>query len=332
MFTSPRALVRGYGWRDTVSHEFVHYYVTKLSSNTVPIWLHEGIAKFEEARWRSEPGSPVEGLGLDPPQENLLARSLKADKLITFKQMHPSMAKLPSQQAAGLAFAQVHTVIGWLHEQKGYPALRGLLRELRGGAKMDTALRATYGYDLDGLWTRWKTALRAKGLREFPGLVQTSLQFKRPGDGDQEPEVDYSSIEEKRVKDHTHLGELLRARERYGAAWKEYRRAMVLGGEGNPVIQNGAAASLIELGRAVEVPELLGVVASYYPGFLTTHLNLGEAYVALGLDKEAVASFEAAVGINPFHPRPHAALVELYPKVGRDDDVARAKKALEILR
>ena len=107
MFTSPRALVRGYGWRDTVAHEFVHYYVTKVSKNTVPIWLHEGIAKFQESRWRSAPGA-----ALDPPQENLLARSLKADKLVTFEQMHPSMAKLPSQEAAGLAFAEVHTVIG----------------------------------------------------------------------------------------------------------------------------------------------------------------------------------------------------------------------------
>ena len=101
MFTSPRALVRGYGWRDTVAHEFVHYYVTKMSSNTVPIWLHEGIAKFQESRWRAEPGAH-----LDPPQEDLLARSLAADKLITFEQMHPSMAKLPSQEAAGLAFAE----------------------------------------------------------------------------------------------------------------------------------------------------------------------------------------------------------------------------------
>ena len=327
MFTSPRALVRGYGWRDTVAHEFVHYYVTKLSSNTVPIWLHEGIAKFEETRWRAVPG-----LGLDPPQEDLLARSLKADKLITFDQMHPSMAKLPSQEAAGLAFAQVHTVVAWLHEQKGYDALRGLLRELRGGAEMDGALKSTYGYDLGGLWTRWKAALRTKGLREFPGLVQTSLQFKRPGDGDGEPEADYGSIEEKKVKDHTHLGELLRARERHKAAWKEYQRAMALGGEGNPVIQNGAASSLIALEREADVPALLSTVVRYYPGFLPTHINLGEAFLALGRDAEAVAAFEEAVGINPFHPRPHAALVELYPKVGRDDDVARAKKALEILR
>ncbi|MBM4364121.1 MAG: hypothetical protein FJ104_15685, partial [Deltaproteobacteria bacterium] len=118
MFTSPRGLVRGYGWQDTVSHEFVHYYVTKKSADTVPIWLHEGIAKFLEARWRAEPGVP-----LDPPQEDLLARSLATDKLVTFQQMHPSMAKLPSQEAAALAFAQVHMVIDMLWRKKGFTAL-----------------------------------------------------------------------------------------------------------------------------------------------------------------------------------------------------------------
>ncbi len=326
MFTSPRALVRGYGWRDTLSHEFVHYYITKVSSNTVPIWLHEGIAKFEETRWRAEPG-----LGLDPPQEDLLARSLKADKLVTFQQMHPSMAKLPSQQAAGLAFAQVHTVIAWLHLQKGYPALNALLAKLRGDAKMDAALKATYGFDLDGLWSRWKADLAASGLKEYPGLVQTSLKFKRPGD-DADPEADYGTIEEKKVKDFAHLGELLRARDRHGAAYVEYKKAMVLGGDGNPVIQNGAAASLLALDRAVDVPTTLNLVRSYYPGFLTTHIHLGEAFLALGREAEAVAAFEEAVGINPFHPRPHKALAPLYEKAGRTDDAARAKRALEILR
>ena len=46
MFTSPRALVRGYGWRDTVAHEFVHYYAYRYF-NTVPNLATWGIAKFQ---------------------------------------------------------------------------------------------------------------------------------------------------------------------------------------------------------------------------------------------------------------------------------------------
>ncbi len=330
MFTSPRALVRGYGWRDTLAHEFVHYYLTRKSENTVPIWLHEGIAKFQESRWRTAPGE-----SLDPPQEDLLARSLKADKLITFDQMHPSMAKLPSQEAAGLAFAQVHTVIDFLHDRSGYEGINRLIAELRGGKQMDAALRAVYGFDLDGLWRVWKRAMAGAGLKTYPGLVQRSLEFRRPGDPEDpaaEPEPEYATIEEKKVKDHAHLGELLRARSRFEAALIQYRKAMIIGGDANPMIQNGAASAMLELGKFADVPATLQRVSTYYPGFVNTHLNLGEALMKLGRDAEAAAAFDLAVGINPFHPRPHQALIDLYTRLGRTDEAARARKTLELMQ
>jgi len=328
MVTSPRALVRGYGWRDTVAHEFVHYYLTKVSGNTVPIWLHEGIAKFEETRWRAAPGAPME-----PPQEDLLARSLAADKLVTFQQMHPSMAKLPSQEAAGLAYAQVHTVVQYLYDQKGYDGLMAFVGRLRDGADMDDALRQTYGVDLEGLWNTWKVAVKQRGLKTYPGLVQTSLKFKRPGEGEKEAEeeADYGTMQEKKVKDFAHLGELLRARERPKGALIEYQKAMALGGEGNPSIQNGAATALIELGRYAEVPPALERVSLYYPGFLNTHLNLGQAYLQLGDKEKAIRAFEEAVGINPFHPLPHEALAKLYTEAGRPELAERSRESLQLL-
>ncbi|MCA9525600.1 MAG: tetratricopeptide repeat protein [Myxococcales bacterium] len=328
MFTSPRALVRGYGWRDTVAHEFVHYYLTKASGNTVPIWLHEGIAKFMETRWRAAPGAPME-----PPQEDLLARSLKEDKLVTFAQMHPSMAKLPSQEAASLAYAEVHTAVQLLWERKGYDGLMAFIGHLRDGADMDEALTRVYGVDLDGLWNTWKAEMKRKGLRTYPGLVQTSLKFKRPGEAEgAEGEDDYGTIEEKKVKDFAHLGELLRARDRHGAALLEYRKAMALGGEGNPVIQNGAASALIELGRFAEVPAALERVSLYYPGFLKTHLNLGQAFMQLGDKAKAIGAFEEAVGINPFHPLPHQALAALYADAGQPERAEQARASLEMLK
>jgi tetratricopeptide (TPR) repeat protein len=334
MFTSPRGLVRGYGWRDTVSHEFVHYYVTKKSADTVPIWLHEGIAKFQESRWRAEPGVP-----LDPPQEDLLARSLAADKLVTFQQMHPSMAKLPSQEAAALAFAQVHMVIDMLWRKKGFTAINALLDRLRAGMDLDAALEKTYGYDLGGLWTTWKKEMRTRGFKQHPGLVQTSLKFKRPGQSDADSGEDpkatdhgIDTIKDKKVKDFAHLGELLRARDRHVGALKEYAKATAIGGDGNPLVQNGTAASLLATGRPAEVPDALQRVKGYYPTFLTTFLHLGEAFLKLGRRAEAIASFEDALGINPFHPRVHEALVELYTAAGQAEAAARSRQALAILQ
>ena len=48
MMISPGSLVRGYNWMDTLSHEYTHYILTKKSRNNLPLWMHEGIAKYLE--------------------------------------------------------------------------------------------------------------------------------------------------------------------------------------------------------------------------------------------------------------------------------------------
>ena len=302
MLTSPRGLGRGYGWRDTIAHEFVHYYITKVSKNTVPIWLHEGIAKFQETRWRDQPGHKLE-----PPQEDLLARSLEANQLITFDQMHPSMALLPSQEAAALAFAEVHSTIRFLHGRGGYKKLRTLLAKLAAGLPMNQALKNTYGFNLSGLWTAWLKRTRKAGLKTYPGLVHMPLTFIRPDTEGEEVESELMTIKEKRVRDLTHLGELRRARDRPLAASKEYRKAMKIQGSGNPTIQNGLANSLLMLERPNEVPPLMKLVLKYYPDYARTHLNLGRAFMKLGRWKSAQVAFEKMIGIfyfrkNYFNP------------------------------
>ena len=42
--------------------------------------------------------------------EKLLAGAVRKKKFITYQQMHPSMAKLPSQEDAALAFAEDRAV------------------------------------------------------------------------------------------------------------------------------------------------------------------------------------------------------------------------------
>jgi tetratricopeptide (TPR) repeat protein len=198
---------------------------------------------------------------------------------------------------------------------------------------MSQALRGVYGFGLKGLWRAWKKALKTRGLKTHPGLVQISLKFKRPGaEEGAEEEQDYDTIEEKRAKDFAHLGELLRAKGRFKGALSEYRKAITIGGDGNPLIQNGAAAAMLNLGMEKEVPHTLERVLRYYPDALKTHLHLGEAYLKLENPKQAIDSFESASGINPFHPRPYAALETLYRTMGRPEDADRVRKTMEILR
>jgi hypothetical protein len=102
MVVSPRATLFGYPWMDTLVHEYTHLVVSRLAFDAVPVWLQEGIARFEQTRWRRPPE-----VSLNATEQALLTASLRKGRLITFEEMHPSMAKLPSQDAAALAYAEV---------------------------------------------------------------------------------------------------------------------------------------------------------------------------------------------------------------------------------
>ena len=86
------------------AHEFIHFVISKKSRNKVPIWLHEGIAKYYESSWRTKPEA------LSASSEKLLEEAVRNGGLITFEQMHLN-AKLPSQESEALAFAEVFTMI-----------------------------------------------------------------------------------------------------------------------------------------------------------------------------------------------------------------------------
>jgi len=111
LLTTPRSLLRGYPWMDTLSHEYVHYVLTRKWGQTIPVWFHEGLAKKLESRWRTK-----EGESLSPSMQNHLAKALRKDQFVTFQQMHPSFAKLPSADLAQLAYGQVTSFIDFLEK------------------------------------------------------------------------------------------------------------------------------------------------------------------------------------------------------------------------
>ena len=70
---SPRATPYGYVWRDTVAHELTHLAVTRASGDRAPLWLQEGVAKYEESRWR--PSKPFDDW---PPADAVAKRGIES--------------------------------------------------------------------------------------------------------------------------------------------------------------------------------------------------------------------------------------------------------------
>ena len=304
MIVSPRALIAGYPWRDTLNHEYTHYVVTRVSHNTVPIWLHEGIAKFEERRWRGPSGG-----GLTPVMEHLLATGIAHKHLITFAQMHPSMAKLPSQEDTALAFAEVYTVVDYLHEQSGWAGVRALIKRFadgkRPGGKSSTAIRPSSSRR-GATWLRGKQAAHASG--PVAGRDRAALQEGR-GQADRG--------ERGRLGAHRRgAGAQVRAHRRHAA------RAPSAGGGGDRVREGAGDRRRRDIRRwrtswrapisssaiparaiAAAEPEL-----ELYPDQAAPNATLGEAWLRQGDNKKAAQYLEAALAINPFDPAVHCGL------------------------
>jgi len=319
MVVTPRATVFGYPWMDTMVHEYVHYVVSRVSHDKVPVWLHEGLARYEQVRWRGPATRPLTAM-----DEHLLAAALKKNDLISFDDMHPSMAKLPSQRAAALAFAEVATMVAYVHQQGGYPALRKALAAIKQGKSARKAVAEA----LDARWPEvekgWMQYLKAAKLRSQPALAGRAgkqIRFKS-SEGDDE-NVGTDAIANVKARKHARLGGILRVRGMSDAAAIEYEKALAAAGGPDPYVAGKLSRTYLDLkkyDRAIELAKPLVTADDTDAAPATT---LGLAYQATGRAREAADAFEIALRVSPFDPAVRCGLAEVYDKLG---DAARAKR------
>ena len=338
MITSPKALARGYSWLDTLSHEFIHLIVSEKSHNTVPIWLHEGLAKYNESRWRGPPG-----LALDPASENLLAKGTKSGKLITFEQMHPSMAKLPSQEDTALAFAEVFSVIEYIEGTgktvQGKRATNALLEALRDGNAMDDALQAALDSDLQGLQQEWKAWLKRRPFKLVPGAEPRKLTFvknARRGGAAVEEVEDETALAEASDKGHAgrqyvRLGNMLRERRRLKAASAEYEKAIAIVGVQSPALHNRLAGVLLEVGDVGKAKKVLLSTVAVFPDDPQTHVLLGRAALRDENWAEAKRHYQRATWEAPVNAEIQCALWTVAKRLGDAGWEKESTRALSLL-
>lgn len=326
MVTSPRGTLRGYRWRDTLAHEYVHLVISQKTHNRVPIWLHEGIAKHTENRWRSQ-----EAPSLEPGREDLLARRIEADRLVSLEEMSPSIALLPSQEDATVAYAEVFTVVEYLVMQRGHDAVRRVLDAIRHGRSAEEAVEEITSLpwqDFERRWMRW--------------LKNERPRLKTPIDFDDEPVLqgseeaadggEFAGVQSPKARDHLKLGELLRARGFLDAALTEYRRAEAILGPVHPMVQNGAAAILIEQDENEAVLEALQDATRWFPSYYVSHVYKAQALNRLARFEEALRETDEALSINPFDPRVFEERVRALEGLGETTELVRAKAALQQLQ
>lgn len=334
MVTSPKAVARGYDWQDTLAHEYVHLVISQSSRNNVPIWLHEGMAKFLESRWRG-PG----GLGLSPSALALLGRRIKANNLVPFEKMHPSIAMLPTAEDAALAFAEVFYVVDYVLATKGTAGLRTIIQELRHGNTDKKAVEAAVGMPFGLFEKSWLAHIKKQPfpkelLPREEVVLKENAKDQDKDDAKKGREIsfgDFAEVQELPARKLAHLGELLRERNRVKAAAAEYAKAHAMVGDKYESISNKYALTLLELRRLDEAEQVLRGSLRVYPGLPGTNVHLGRILLFRKDWVKAKAAYMEALSTNPFDPEVHVALTKIHGELGETAFKERTVKAAALL-
>jgi len=328
MIISPRALLRGYRWLDSLSHEYLHFAIVALTRNKAPIWLHEGMARFYETRWR-RPNPPKESEDyLTPSNQTLLAQALGKDAFVGFKNMEPSLIHLETPEQVQLAYAEAASAVDFMVHQKGASAVPQLLSEVARGSTAD-AVQKVLSVPFDLFEKQWKGFLKAKGLKEIEGSRVRKLKVKQEGKEDEEA-VDLKEIQSEVARNQIHLGDQMWERGRAVAASQEYRRALRASPH-SPIILNKLARVLLQMKKYDETLPYLQKAQALDPDNVFTYIQLGRHHQATGSYADARGALEEALQINPFDPSIYRLLSEVYTALGNQAEAERSRATLQKL-
>jgi tetratricopeptide (TPR) repeat protein len=301
MITSPRALVRGYPWVDTIAHELTHLYLSYVTKERAPVWLQEGTAKLLERRWRD----PSAAFELDPTSRALLLRATRDGKLLSFDQLHPSIALLPSQDDATLAFAQVSTFMNNFVVSHGELALREALQQIARGVDAREALARAAGARFSELERSWRATLPKAAPANAPRKLMRRFRPSQSEAPDESQDV--AVLEARRF---LRLGDLLWNRRHARGAMLEYEKAHKADSD-DPIVAARLARAALEAGDPSRSLAALEPLLQRYPEHAPTHAVRGAALAELGRASEARSALLEAIRINPFDPDPHCRLAKI---------------------
>jgi hypothetical protein len=300
---SPRAAsVAGssYPWEDTLAHEITHLALSHATRDEAPLWLQEGLAKRQEIRWR--PVRPFDG---DPPADVVARDALLTGQSVGVDKLGPSIAMLPSADAASIAFAEVSSFVEYWVEQNGRSALRLLFADLKGlgSRNANPALESVSGYDLPGWIVKWQEALRKMPLGSTPNGAADDKAAPSPDQvykdltGEAAP---HSQPVGARARARSvRIGELLFDRGAPAMASDRFRAALA-GDPRDPSVRWRLGRSLIAEGREADAAPLFGAPKELDGGHPGWFGLAGRARKNQSDEAGAENLFELGIALDPY--------------------------------
>ena len=145
-------------------HELTHLVVHQATFSPygmLPTWLDEGLAMYNEGE-------------ADPYLQSWLREAISEDKLISVRSLCSPFSADPEK--AYISYAESYSLVEYLLDSYGQEKMLNLLTLFKQGITYDEALIQVYGFDIEGLDTRWREtlanpAVQAQGLWLHPALI-----------------------------------------------------------------------------------------------------------------------------------------------------------------
>jgi hypothetical protein len=279
IMVSPRATRSGFPWQDTLAHEMTHLGISRASRDHAPLWLQEGLAKREETAWRAP--RPLEDLASYTRQAR---DALRSGRAVGIDRLGPSIAMLPTPEAASVAYAEVASFVEFCTRAIGPPGLALLLLDLKmakGADDADRVLRSVTGYALESWIARWK--LHLYSITDDPRDLRSHGDYGTPSP---------------RLVGAIRLGDLLVAGGFASAATVPLAEAV---GQAPTLasVRARLAQALVDAGRQSEASDALGQLAELDGLNARWLASQGQVLLSGGDRAGAARSFDWALGIQP---------------------------------
>jgi tetratricopeptide (TPR) repeat protein len=317
MILSPEQLAFGYPWLDTLSHEYTHFLVNRMSSARCPLWLHEGIARYFETVWRED-----EPQFMNPGSRTELVKAGKEGQLISFSRMEPSMVYLDDQEQVSLAFSEVAHAVHFITALKAEGAVRNILLELAAGKTRDESFRSVLGLSSSEFESRWREFLKNEDLQESPGAMTGKVIV---GKADELEELIGTNI-----RGHVRLGDRFRMNGKSAMALVQYDKALKLE-PSNPVVLTKSARVLLSLGQGKEALGRLEDSMRENPAYAPAFLLFGAESAKKGQWRKAYDAAFSANAVNPFDPEAHRIMAESAENLGKSGEAASERAVWQSL-
>jgi uncharacterized protein HemY len=241
------------------------------------------------------------------------------------------MAKLPSQEAASLAFAEVMVAVEYLQKKGGRPLLSRILDRVAGGMPAEKAVAEGLGVSFDAFVVDWKRYMAARPLPAGGDTELRRLRFEDDPKQGHGAHAEWAEIPDERARGFARLGEIMRERGRWGAARVEYGKAMRRVGPRYPVLTSKFALAAMNSGHDAEAEAALAEAARTHPHYAALHVNLGRLKLKRQDWKGARDAFLLANRVDPFDPEIHAGLALAAEGTGDAEAASRERRFMQIL-